>query len=170
MAKFEIRYEFEIDFEGWQSDNQCILTLEKRIKELDFTSHILVFHEAKRVPQQTNIVVFFTNDQNMQRLNRQWRGKDKPTNVLSFPNYHNGMEEEEDFEWGNIALGYETIKQEAELSGISFVDHATHLLIHGVLHLIGFDHEEEEEASDMEQREYDLLHQLGLHNPYEITD
>lgn len=108
--------------------------------------------------------VLLTDACEMQRLNSQWRGKDKPTNVLSFPSppqlvtTHRMM--------GSIALGYEVVKQEAMDEAKSFEHHAAHLLTHGLLHLFGFDHETDEEAQEMETTEIAILHKCGIPNPY----
>ena len=99
----------------------------------------------------------------VQDLNKEWRGKDKPTNVLSFPQDEPGM-------LGDIILAYETIVDEAQTQQKRFEDHATHLIIHGLLHLLGHDHEEDHEAEIMERLEIEILQDLGVKNPYEITD
>ena len=96
----------------------------------------------------------------VQELNKQWRGKDKPTNVLSFP-------QDDDFMLGDIILAYETVQDEAEAQGKRFEDHATHLIIHGLLHLLGHDHIEDDEAEVMEALEIEILGALNIKNPYQ---
>ena len=116
--------------------------------------------------------VLFTSDSQVHELNREWRGKDKPTNVLSFP-----MLEREDLlalevdgppeMLGDIALAYETCQREAEEKGVSLQDHTAHLLVHGFLHLAGHDHvDSDEQAAAMEKLEIEALAILGIADPY----
>ena len=115
-----------------------------------------------------------TNDEQVRALNAEWRGKDKPTNVLSFP-----MAEELDFTratvdgrellLGDIILAHGVCKAEAERDRIPFEDHACHLMVHGTLHLLGYDHGVEAEAAEMEAREVRALARLGIPSPYEVT-
>lgn len=107
------------------------------------------------------ISILLTNDAQMQQLNKQFRGKDKPTNVLSFP-----QDNEPDL-LGDIAMGFETLRREAAEQEKTFEQHFTHLFLHGVLHLLGYDHEEDEDQRHMEQKEVEILHRLNISNPYE---
>ncbi len=106
------------------------------------------------------IALMFCDDAAMRDLNRRFREQDKPTNVLSFPSG-----EDEGF-LGDIALARETCVREAAEKSIPLRDHAAHLIIHGMLHLIGYDHETDEDASVMEQRETEILRALGIADPY----
>lgn len=112
------------------------------------------------------IALMFTNDEAVQRLNRDFRGKDKPTNVLSFPSDDDVMDHEGPIHIGDIALAFETCYREAEEKGVALKDHAAHLIFHGVLHLFGYDHKDEEEAVVMEKMETDLLADMGIDDPY----
>lgn len=103
--------------------------------------------------------IVLADDDFVQILNRDYRGKDKPTNVLSFPQDLPLL--------GDIVLAYETIAREAEEQEKSFDDHLLHLTIHGTLHLLGFDHIDDDEAEEMEGLEIVILDQLGVKNPYE---
>jgi probable rRNA maturation factor len=108
--------------------------------------------------------VVLTDDAEQQELNRQWRGIDKPTNVLSFPQIEPfapvaGL-------LGDIILARETLEREAAELGTSFTDHFTHLLVHGFLHLLGYDHVEEADALAMEALETQILQSLGIADPY----
>lgn len=117
-------------------------------------------------------IVFTTNDE-IQKLNAKYRGKDKPTNVLSFPSglYHPDKQQQIPvIPLGDVILGYETIKQEAAEQGIPFLDHLTHLLLHGFLHLLGYDHELDDEAEVMEALEIQHLKALGINNPYLVRE
>ena len=116
--------------------------------------------------------LLFTSDAEVQVLNREWRGKDKPTNVLSFP-----MMERADFLTlaptgppellGDIALAFETCAREAAEKAVPLDHHAAHLIIHGLLHLAGYDHEiSPEDAAEMEALEIKALASMGIGNPY----
>lgn len=109
------------------------------------------------------VTLVLADDAGVQTLNRAYRGKDRPTNVLSFPN---GEEDEGVILLGDIILAYETVAAEARAQGKEFSAHAAHLVVHGVLHLLGYDHEIEAEAEAMEAREVMILAQLAIANPY----
>lgn len=104
----------------------------------------------------------FTDDAELQGLNRQFRGQDKSTNVLAFP-APAGFGA-----LGDVALALETVRSEAAAQGKTLSAHASHLIAHGFLHLLGYDHETEEEAEIMEARERAVLEHLGLPDPYEV--
>lgn len=109
------------------------------------------------------VSLLFCDDARMRVLNRDFRGKDQPTNVLSFP----GPDLPQPTPvLGDIALGYETIVREAGEQGKSFADHARHMIVHGFLHLLGYDHQAEADASEMEATEIRILQRLGVANPY----
>lgn len=108
--------------------------------------------------EDIEVSIVLTNDIEIQKLNKQYRGKDKPTNVLSF--------EQELPILGDIVLAYETIKKESKEQNKSFKAHFTHLLIHGLLHLLGFDHQAQQDADKMEGLEIELLKELDIDNPY----
>ena len=122
------------------------------------------------------ISVRLTDDAEVHTLNRDFRGKDKPTNVLSFPQVQDdlleGLANSDDGEilLGDIVLARETCAREAEEKGISIVDHATHLIVHGTLHLVGYDHMDDASAGAMEALEVKALASLGLANPYAELD
>ncbi|WP_040638312.1 rRNA maturation RNase YbeY [Microvirga lotononidis] len=109
--------------------------------------------------------VMLTDDAQIRELNRTWRGKDKPTNVLSFPAPEqpgaNGPRH-----LGDIALAYETLVRESEEESKELSHHFAHLIVHGVLHLLGYDHEVESEAEIMEGLEVKALATLGIADPY----
>jgi len=119
------------------------------------------FASASRdIPAPCEISILLTGDTEMQALNRQWRGKDAPTNVLSFPSG------EGDGHLGDVVLAFETVEREAKQQNIAIADHAAHLVVHGLLHLLGHDHEMEEDAVKMEALETDILGTLGIADPY----
>jgi probable rRNA maturation factor len=104
----------------------------------------------------------------VQSLNRKFRGQDKPTNVLSFPHAASPADAlyDEPSSLGDIALAYETLKSEADAQNKSFDDHLAHLVVHGVLHLLGYDHVADTEAEKMEAKERELLESFGIKDPY----
>ncbi|MFT3964304.1 MAG: rRNA maturation RNase YbeY [Sphingobium sp.] len=117
--------------------------------------------------------VRLADDEEVQALNAAYRGKDKPTNVLSFPMLQpgfmeaTGMADDGEILVGDVVLAYETCAREAAEKGVSMSDHAVHLMVHGVLHLLGYDHvEDEAEAREMEEMETRALAQLGIADPY----
>jgi probable rRNA maturation factor len=117
--------------------------------------------------------VRLAGDEEVRALNAHWRGKDKTTNVLSFPMAETyELEEADDDRPGGIMLGDLILargvcEREAAEKGLSVEQHATHLLVHGTLHLLGYDHVAESDAADMEAREVKALARLGIGNPYE---
>ena len=108
----------------------------------------------------------FTDDDAIQSLNAEWRQKDKPTNVLSFPAFPMAPGDPLPPMLGDIVLAYETVAREAELEQKPLENHITHLIIHGLLHLLGYDHETDEEAEEMEALERQALARLAIPDPY----
>ena len=106
-----------------------------------------------------------SDDARVRQLNARWRGMDKPTNVLSFPSAPGGSAGESPM-LGDIALAFETMAGEAETSGVALADHYRHLVAHGFLHLIGYDHQTDEDAERMEALEKRILARLGVADPY----
>src|ERR1700739_2465613 len=115
------------------------------------------------------LAVMLTDDSGIRTLNSNWRGIDKPTNVLSFPALQSeGARKPGDAPrmLGDIAIAYETTRREADAEGKLFEHHLSHLAIHGFLHLIGYDHENDTDAEEMESLETEILEQLGIPDPY----
>lgn len=119
-------------------------------------------------PVEHELSVLLADDAGIRALNRAWRGKDQPTNVLSFPAGAPLVPGAPRL-LGDVALAYETVAREAAEQGKSLADHFRHLLVHGVLHLLGHDHEEEEAAERMEGLERRILAGLGVADPYRET-
>ena len=113
-------------------------------------------------PREGELSVVLSDDDHVQILNRDYRQKDKPTNVLSFPQSGPLL--------GDIILARETVQSEATDKGVSFEAHLTHLVMHGWLHLQGFDHQTDETAAEMEAIEIAALAKLGIDNPYQVSD
>jgi probable rRNA maturation factor len=115
------------------------------------------------------LAVMLTDDAGIRTLNNNWRGIDKPTNVLSFPALQPTATPGDDDPprmLGDIAIAYETLRREADAEGKPFDHHLSHLAVHGFLHLIGYDHETDDEAETMEALEQEILAQLGIPDPY----
>src|SRR5665213_4576713 len=112
----------------------------------------------KAVRMKGDFTILLTSDKALRALNRDFRGKDKPTNVLSFPS-DGGYR-------GDIAIAHGVTSKEAQAAGKSVADHAVHLAVHGVLHLAGHDHEAPADAKVMEPLEVKILARLGIADPY----
>jgi probable rRNA maturation factor len=110
---------------------------------------------------KADLTLLLTTDRQVETLNRKFRGKDAPTNVLSFPAGEKGY-------LGDVAVAYGVVAREAKVQGKSLKDHCVHLAVHGVLHLQGFDHLTAPEAAGMEKLEVAILKRLGIADPYKV--
>lgn len=135
------------------------------------------FGELARSDAMIEIAVRLTDDEEVRQLNAQYRQKDKPTNVLSFPMIEPDLIESltqnsDDGEvlLGDIILAHGVCAREAEEKGVSVEHHATHLIVHGVLHLLGYDHQGDSEAEAMESMERAALATLGIPDPYLVRE
>ena len=137
-----------IEDEKWRA----VRGLQARLKR----AAALALSSARR---KGALTILLSNDRKLRTLNRDFRGRDKPTNVLSFPSDTDGY-------LGDIAIAYGVTGKEARASGKKLVDHATHLGVHGVLHLIGYDHERPRDAKIMEPLEVRILGKLKIADPY----
>ncbi|RYG30899.1 MAG: rRNA maturation RNase YbeY [Burkholderiales bacterium] len=133
--------------------------------DVDALSTRVLTHAAAEMDATGELSVLMTSDAEMQALNKQWRGFDKPTDVLSFPSDGPEIPGEPEY-LGDIAIGYETAFKDAESMNRPFDGHVSHLLIHGFLHLLGYDHIEAEDAKVMEPLEAKILAGLGWPDPY----
>lgn len=121
------------------------------------------------------ICLVLTNDAEISELNKAWRGKDGPTNVLSFPaedDFRDVPQTGEDLEeptLGDVVFAFETITREAGEQDKNFHNHMAHLLVHGVLHLLGYDHQSDEDAGQMESLERRILATLDIADPYAVS-
>jgi probable rRNA maturation factor len=112
------------------------------------------------------LTVALEGDDAVRQLNARYRGQDKPTNVLSFPAEWESPADGGVIHLGDIVLAYETVAREAVAEGKPFAHHAQHLVVHGTLHVLGFDHETDATAAEMESLETRILEALGVPDPY----
>lgn len=166
MALLDIQ--ISVEAESWPSEEE-LLAFSSRV--LDPAAEFLQKKEDQPFPKMpTELSLVFTNDAAIREINAEWRDKDKATNVLSFPAYPlepGGMPGPM---LGDIVIAHETVAREALDLEKSFEDHLTHLLVHGFLHLFGYDHIETDEAEEMEGLETRILAALGLSDPYAGQD
>jgi probable rRNA maturation factor len=132
------------------------------------------FPQLNESSRHIELSVRLAGDEEVRGLNAHWRGKDKPTNVLSFPmaevyELEAADEDGPAIMLGDIILAHGVCAAEAAEKGVSVSDHATHLVVHGTLHLLGYDHQADADATDMEAREARALERLGIANPYAVT-
>jgi probable rRNA maturation factor len=157
----EVCVEISCEDEDWQPYLEII---EPRLKSVAAALNI---HCGE-------LSVVLTDDARIQEINKQFRNQDKPTNVLSFPSVQASVEDtlrsiSQHTLLGDIVLSYQVIDREAMDQNKSFEAHLVHLLIHGFLHLLGYDHAEDDTAEIMEQKEIQLLDRFGIENPYLIV-
>ncbi len=164
IAVHEPKWHFSIiNFEDYVN-KVCLATLNHQLKHLQQYCPAIANEMA-------GIALVFTNSNEVQNLNKQFRGKDAPTNVLSFAADMQGVQPEgQEIILGDIIFSHQVIEAEAVEQGKSFVNHFTHMIIHGLLHLLGYDHIIEAEADIMEQIERDILHIFHISNPYLINE
>lgn len=143
------------------------LSARKRVTDvLNLTWGMLPKRPKNTYPELT---VTLTNDKSIKILNRDFRAKDKPTNVLSFPMWDELSDIPDNagaIPLGDIIIAFETIKREAIEQEKTLPDHFTHMLIHGFLHLFGYDHMNDKDATEMESLEVKILKKLSISNPY----
>ena len=122
----------------------------------------LTLQEEKKRDSVVNLKIVGTAE--MQQLNKEFRNKDRATNVLSFTN--DDLSKDVTKNIGDIAISYDFVKQEAKDHGKSFSDHVIHMLVHGIYHILGYDHEDDISAEVMESKEIYILEKLKISNPY----
>ena len=138
-----------------ESQPLCAALADKMVKYL-----------SPETTAKLDISVLWTDDQHIAALNSQFRQKSGPTNILSFPSGEPVSWQTEQLFLGDLVLGYETITTEADEAGTALTHHVAHLLLHGLLHLAGYDHIDDDEAAEMEALETNLLAELGIADPY----
>lgn len=154
-----MRIDVAVEAGGW-ADEEALLALVAQAVEA------VLAETGQAAPDETELSLLFTDDAHVRLLNRDWRAKDKPTNVLSFPAFPVAPGDPIPPMLGDIALAFETVMSEAALEEKPFDHHLTHLVVHGMLHLLGHDHEDEDEAEAMEALERAILARLAIPDPY----
>lgn len=145
--------EVEIDDEAWQDAVADVGRVVERAASVALGD------------TEGDVVVLLADDAHVQQINAQFRDKDRPTNVLSFPAPDSARPH-----LGDLILAYGVCAAEAADQGKSLSDHLSHLIIHGVLHLLGHDHQADDEAEAMEAEERRLLASLGIADPYSVNE
>ncbi|CAM1636145.1 Endoribonuclease YbeY [Bartonella apis] len=153
-----VRYDVAINADGWQSEHSLRMLVDR---VLEATLHALEFDDV-----DSELSLVFTDDANIRTINAKWRDIDKATNVLSFPAFPIQPGQRPGPILGDIVIARETVQREAQEENKSFDDHLSHLIVHGLLHLTGYDHQNDEEAEQMESLERKILASLGISNPY----
>lgn len=147
--------------DGWRSEPDAEAVIERAIAT--------AAEVADADTGGAELAVMLTDDAGIRTLNSNWRGIDKPTNVLSFPALQptgpGGLDDAPRM-LGDIAIAYETTRKEADDEQKPFDHHLSHLAVHGFLHLIGYDHDTDDDAEVMESLEREILAQLGIPDPY----
>lgn len=157
--------------DAWQ---KVVCGLEARLRDVVRAALVRTAFAADKIGRPAEISILLSDDAGIRALNRRYRGIDRPTNVLAFPSGDDGFSDIEPFPGsgqpvhalGDIVLAFETVTAEAADQGKEFGDHMAHLVIHGVLHLLGHDHERDDDAKVMEALEVGTLADLGISNPY----
>lgn len=151
--------EISVEAGNWPSHDELGALVAKAVRAAIDTARL-------KMPADAELSLLFTADAQMQAINRRWRSADKTTNVLSFPGSDMQPGQPASHVLGDIILAQETIAREAALDGKAFEHHLTHLVVHGLLHLFGYDHMNDDEAEAMETLERAALASLGIKDPY----
>ena len=156
--------EFQIDVASWRR----IASVRARLER---AAQMALSHLPKRLRFPITATVLLTGNAKLKRLNHDFRGINKPTNVLSFPQFtrtelHKLGKGKQPVAIGDIALGYQYVVAESKKEHKILINHITHLVIHGLLHNFGYDHQDEGEAAKMESLEIKIMKALGLPDPY----
>lgn len=154
-ADFDADIDIVIAVEDWPQETAALAK----------TAAQAAFAAAEIVP--VSLAISLSDNAHLAALNQQFRDKEGPTNVLSFP-FEAGVGDEGYL--GDIAIAYETVAKEAEAEGLSIFDRTAHMVVHGVLHLLGYDHLKDVEAEEMEALETAALATLGIKDPYDMKD
>ena len=155
--------EITVDCKEWYLvDNNIEGVCQQTITKV-FENEVIPFRSSKR-----EIGLLLTTNDRMLNLNNLYRKKDTPTNVLSFPSGSQHFDEIPFF-LGDIAIGYSITLEESIKANLTILNHMQHLLVHGCLHLLGFDHEDANEAEEMERIEIKILKKLNIDDPYDLS-
>ena len=173
MEKNNFRLNVSLDDERWEKELPDIGQLSEQVAQSVWnyvSTHEDIDFMSFDKPVEVNVSL--NNDAEVHRLNKEFRNMNKPTNVLSFANIDDENFEDDIrtnplIELGDIIIALETMQREAEEKNISLHDHYCHLFTHGLLHLLGFDHVEDDEAEYMESFETEILSTLNIADPYQ---
>tara|TARA_E500000075_G_C6860739_1_gene254674 strand:+ start:208 stop:711 length:504 start_codon:yes stop_codon:yes gene_type:complete len=154
-----VKFDIEIDNPSLWKDYKIYFDS----KTMNFFSKVI----EKTIKKNILASFLLTDDNNVRILNYKWRKKNRSTNVLSFP-INSFLKEDKYFFIGDIVLSYETILKECKKRKITFKDHFIHLCLHGMLHLLGFDHKDKKDKKVMESTEIKFLSLINIQNPYLI--
>jgi probable rRNA maturation factor len=173
--KKELRQTLNVDVTvagaGWTREDRMIATLCRRVAEYTLIyvwPHLPRKHSLFQA-RDVEVSITLSTNARVKALNRDYRGKNKPTNVLSFPAVDASTPILSPLLLGDVILALETTREEAKAEGKRFRDHVAHLVVHGVLHLLGYDHEGDRDAARMEKMERLILADLGIADPYAET-
>lgn len=160
--------QISVEDPGWPGEDVLHLLCERVLGQ---GAAFLSREEAQPFPgAPVEVSLVFTDDAAIREINAEWRSQDKPTNVLSFPAFPVTPGSMPGPMLGDIVLARETLERESAELGKSFDEHLTHLLVHGFLHLFGYDHLDDTDATEMENLETRILASLGLSDPYADND
>ena len=171
MAMNKNHLEVIVEDERWETAENCLskapLVFDTALSYIDQNNLSPIIGFDKPI----NINLALSNNDEVHRLNAEFRGMDKPTNVLSFANvddeeFLDDLDTAETVELGDIIVALETLQSEAAQKNIPLENHFAHLLVHGILHLFGYDHQTDTDADEMEGIEIKILALLGIPNPY----
>ncbi|MCC8417859.1 MAG: rRNA maturation RNase YbeY [Rickettsia endosymbiont of Bryobia graminum] len=164
----KINLEIIKNYPDWKYHKFINKALVKKV-----VANIINRYSNLKVVKEFELSILLTANEEMLKLNKQFRGKDKATNVLSFPDieldFRHLLEFVPDIDYmylGDIAFGYETMYEEVISQNKNFENHFIHLLVHSILHLLGFDHQDDEEAEVMEKLEIEILNDFAIASPY----
>ena len=143
---------FRVEHPAWKKDRASLKKL----------AHRACRQAVEKTKRAMEFSLILADDTALQRLNASYRGKDKPTNVLSFPS----GEEEQTGYWGDVIISMDTVEKEAAAQGKLGEHHLAHLMVHGLLHLQGYDHETDPQAAEMEGLEVEILKEINIPHPY----
>jgi probable rRNA maturation factor len=164
----ELDIQISVEEGGWP-DEETLFALSEKVLQAAAT-YLSETEKQPFPPLPVEISLVFTDDESIRQINAEWRQKDKPTNVLSFPAYPLEPGGKPGPMLGDIVIARETVAREAVDLDKDFDDHLTHLMVHGFLHLFGYDHIGKDEAEEMEGLETRILAALGLSDPYAGQD
>jgi len=171
-----INFDIEVKTKKWLALKDCEHFVEQTLNKI-IKQTLLKKYFKKNNFLQINISL--VSDAQIKKINLRYRKKNKPTNVLSFANldekqiniigHQKVIDKLSNLVLGDIVLAFEIIKKESILQNKDFYEHLSHLLVHALLHLLGYDHEDDNQAEVMEKLEVKILEKLGISNPYKVT-